>query len=108
MMFHVLIRRRNRPEQSNSTNEIRPGQSDLENGIRPRDSRIQKTGFNRGTVRTGRDSQIRKTGFEKQDHFCLCSAVATLELQAHQHTPGLAGADCVRPSREPTSMANCS
>jgi hypothetical protein len=28
--------------------------------------------------------------FKKRDHFCLCFAVATPELQTYQHTPGLA------------------
>jgi hypothetical protein len=52
--FRVLIRRRNRPEQSDSENGIRPGQSDSENGI-------QKNGIPARTVGFG------KRGSEKRD-----------------------------------------
>jgi hypothetical protein len=56
--------------------EKRDLERDSENGIQ---NGIWKTGFGRRIV-----------GFGKWDHICLCSAVATPELQAHQHTPGLA------------------
>jgi len=49
-----------------------------------RKNRIRKTGFGKNGIRPSSQSGPAR---QKLDHLCLCSAVATLELQAHVCMP---------------------